>query len=81
MTETEDMKRRAYRVTRKEAYSQNTEGHTDVSARQGHYVHAETATEAAKLIRRRLMISEPLDVQCWDGSCDHGLVVLYETRS
>jgi hypothetical protein len=69
-----------YRVTRPEAYSQNTPGFKDVSARQGHYVNAETAREAAREIRKRLEITEPLDVQCWDGSEDHGLVVLYETR-
>jgi hypothetical protein len=59
-----------YRVTRPLGYSPSTPGHLDVSARQGHYTDACCATQAASVIRERLVgkgygkLSE-LDVQVW----------------
>lgn len=60
-----------YRVTRPELYSKNTPGHTDKSARQGHYTDAENEEHARELIRLRMQESderilfERLDVQLW----------------
>lgn len=61
-----------FRVTRLSVYKNpNCPGHKDVSARQGHYVDACCATQAARIVNLRLInrgdysVSETLDVQVW----------------
>lgn len=66
-----------YRVTRPDVYSQNTPGFKDVSARQGHYITAYNAQDAADRVRKQLGIDELLDIQDWNGGEDHRLVVRY----
>ena len=64
---------RLYRVTRPEAYGPNTPGYNKPSARQGHYVRAESEDDARAKIRERLVKEgvpgineERLDVQVWE---------------
>lgn len=61
-------KNREWRVTIPGRYGPGTPGHTDPSARQGHYVGAVDEAGAASLVREqlRLRAGEPMDVQPWD---------------
>lgn len=58
-----------YRVTLRSLYSPGCPGHTNLSARQGHYVVATSAVEAEKLIKKEATkkFGRPIevDVQLW----------------
>jgi hypothetical protein len=70
-----------YRVTRPEVYGPGTPGYTDVTARQGHYISANTSQEAADGIRSRLEVCESMDVQSWETGVEgFGTLVLHETN-
>ena len=44
------MKHDNYRITRPDHYPRRSPGHADPSARQGYYVHADSAADAVKLV-------------------------------
>lgn len=53
-----------YRITRPEFYANpRCPGHKDVTARQGHYVNAETAEQAERKYREQNKTYERLDVE------------------
>lgn len=55
-----------YRVTRPEAYSVNTPGFNDPSARQGHYIKADSKELALAEMSKRFPNEKNFDVQEWE---------------
>lgn len=56
---------RQFRCTRPEVYSRGTPGHKDRSARQGHYIFAETPEEAIAIMKERFPEENSFDLQDW----------------
>jgi len=56
---------RQFRCTRPEVYSPGTPGHEDRSARQGHYIFAETPEEAIAIMKRLFPEENRFDLQEW----------------
>lgn len=55
-----------YRCTRRRPYGPGSLGHTDVHARQGHYITARNADEAlAEMVRRFPLDCGAFDVELW----------------
>lgn len=57
------MKHDNYRITRFDRYSHKCIGRDDVSARQGHYLHADSAAKAVKKIAKTFTADVFFDVQ------------------
>ena len=54
-----------YRCTIPEYYEEGCPGHTNMSARQGHYITAETETEAISQMHLNFPKVSKIDVQLW----------------
>jgi hypothetical protein len=55
-----------WRCTRRSPYHPGCAGHTDLSAREGHYIRAATAEEAKQEMRKRWPADvDGFDVQLW----------------
>lgn len=55
-----------YRCTRTDAYAAGTPGHVNPSARQGHYIEAESHAKAALVMLSRFGGEKRFTVQKWD---------------
>lgn len=58
-----------YRCTRNALYSHNCIGHDDITARQGHYIKAQSKEEAWEKMAIRFPeeVAEGFTVQEWEG--------------
>ena len=54
-----------YRCTRPDAYEEGCPGHKDLSARQGHYIDAESEEKALARMRKLFPNDSCFDVQLW----------------
>lgn len=54
-----------YRCTRPGCYEKGCPGHTDPSARQGHYIYAETREDAIEQMIKRFPDDVHFDIQLW----------------
>lgn len=61
-----------YRATRPQIYGGQTPGHTEVAARQGHYIHAESLADAFRIMDKRFPNDRCFDFQIWDGTNNVG---------
>jgi|GEM_PF-5557563 len=60
-----------YRCTRPDCYSPGSIGHDNYRARQGHYVEATSADEAARIMLKEYATDSAVDVQIADSDADY----------